>query len=1818
MIPKLIHQLWIDATIPERFVAFRDGWLRHHPGWTYRLWTDADVAAFVRAAEPGLADLLDGHDRAICRADIARYLILKHHGGLYVDLDFECLRPLDPLLDGASLSIGLEPESHLATNAAQARNFSRILCPSLIACRPGHPFWDAVTADLAAARAKADVLDATGPFLLTRTYERLARQGLAGDVRLLPAAAVYPVDKFACWDGGLHDLAFRELATRRAFAVHHWDGGWFRSPKQRAQELKVALTGPAEPQAPDPGDPLPLVSCLMVTRGRAAQARLAVACFQAQTYPNRELVIVEDGDDATLAEAVAGDPRIRHHRTGDPAPVLGRARNRAVALARGAYVCQWDDDDLYDAERLAMQMAALRGSGARACLLARWTIWWPGARRLATSRRRAWEGSILCEREILPAYPELARGEDTPVVEALLARVRVVHLDAPRLYLYVVHGRNTFTGPHFDEHWDAAEARFAGDRYAAILEEVAKRLPVAAYAALAAPEPDWDEAVAAAGRFLMSDCLDEAGAAFERLRRRNPSHPAGLDGLARVASRSWEWVAALERWDELCAVFPEHGPGLLGRGQALLELGRTDEARAVFQAASRQPRHHAQAEAGLAETAVLDRDWRGSLAAWRAILHSQPESSRAVFGVVQALAELGELAAAEAELRSAAGLTPRDRLSATALLLQKRHRDTELVDLLARHPDLVSADPSLKALRFQLEQGRGRAREALRAASGGANEAAIEALGAIYAPDADPEHTLPALYALWRRHGLAVATPDLLALLVRAAEQAAGAPGAGEVLGAVEALPLDRALHVRLNLIAVFERLRFDPAARAPDALRRLAGRRDPRAPFGRWREALFRIAQAYEAVHAAYPNNSIDSAWREASARQVAERIAAAARQRQPFSLIRLGDGEGNFLAYPEAQAWHAHGDREATQRIWWGEPRLAASEATRMSEALQEAVRDADIVGIPDPARLVAGLPLPCPEDPYATGHDMRGLLVILDHLVRAARQSAEIGLFRPEQLLTSCHIHADLAAFGLYEALFAEIGSVAVLTCHTSLAERLRIRFGLTVTRTILIPHERKYGSVFGYAAGEQHYPDAFERLRETLAPTHPGEVVLVAAGFLGKLYCHWIRSRGGIALDVGSIVDHWCGFNTRSLQFRQRYAGPARRPMPSEPDRPTVVPAPTTPPAASGRLRIARDRTALQAWDVTRSGPVGVNLFAEVGKATGIGRAGAGSLAALRAAGVPVHLVDPHASPAAGRSQLPYPVNLFHLNPWSLLDKGTWQTGVFDAETFSHRVNIGCWAWESATTFPETWRPALGLLDEVWVPSRFTAEALSSVVPLPIRVVPHALDLSRGPTFILRSGREEAFRFGFVFDELSGFERKNPLGLIDAFRRAFPAGEARLVLKARTLSAHRREAVAQACSGHPGISLDVGELSREDLLAWIVACDAYVSLHRAEGFGLTVAEAMALGTPVVATGYSGVSEFLDDTTGYPVPFTMNELAEAREAYSAGTVWAEPDLDAAAAAMRRVRDRPGEAAQRAERARVRVAERYSAETIGRQMRAELNRIIGTTPSRLRPTPVTSSNRATKPCPKVLVLTPVRNAAHALGGYFTALKALDFPADRLDVAFLEGDSSDDSLPCLEAHARDLVRRGHRTQVLRKNFDVRFAGPRWAPEIQRLRRAGIARARNWLLGAALGDADWVLWIDADVIAYPPDTLTRLLAAERQIVVPHCVLTPGGPTFDLNSFRAAKPAHLAQELVGSDGLLQPPRGEGRLYLEDFRDHSLVELDAVGASMLLVRADIHREGFVFPVVPVGGLIETEGFAAMAREAGHRCWGLPGLEIVHASA
>lgn len=345
--------------------------------------------------------------------------------------------------------------------------------------------------------------------------------------------------------------------------------------------------------------------------------------------------------------------------------------------------------------------------------------------------------------------------------------------------------------------------------------------------------------------------------------------------------------------------------------------------------------------------------------------------------------------------------------------------------------------------------------------------------------------------------------------------------------------------------------------------------------------------------------------------------------------------------------------------------------------------------------------------------------------------------------------------------------------------------------------------------------------------------------------------------------------------------------------------------------------------------------GVNLVGYLQSATGVGEASRLLSAALTTAAVGHDLIDVSDPWSAGTYQHPRAadsrgdraVNVVCLNADALPDFAHGR-GI---DLFDGRPTVGVWWWE-VDEFPTEMRQAAELVDEIWVGSRYTADALRPVLSRPVHVLNPPVVAPRPPASPSRRslGLPEGFLFLFCFDARSVVARKNPVGLVDAFCRAFPDGEGpQLVLKVHTPDADvpRLEELRYLASERADIHLIERSLSPEEYGGLMHACDAYVSLHRAEGFGLTMAEALAIGKPVIATGYSGNLDYMHEGNSFLVPYELVDVGPGSEPYPATARWAQPDLDIAAQLMRRVVDEPAEAAAKGRRALLDMAESHTA---------------------------------------------------------------------------------------------------------------------------------------------------------------------------------------------------------------------------------------------------------------------------------------------------
>lgn len=284
----------------------------------------------------------------------------------------------------------------------------------------------------------------------------------------------------------------------------------------------------------------------------------------------------------------------------------------------------------------------------------------------------------------------------------------------------------------------------------------------------------------------------------------------------------------------------------------------------------------------------------------------------------------------------------------------------------------------------------------------------------------------------------------------------------------------------------------------------------------------------------------------------------------------------------------------------------------------------------------------------------------------------------------------------------------------------------------------------------------------------------------------------------------------------------------------------------------------------------------------------------------------------------------------------------------AELLSCSYRIGMWYWE-VEDFPPTQHAGFAFLDEVWVATEFVRSAIAPHSPVPVvTLTPPLPQRAARPPALDRAaiGLEDRPYLLFSFDFLSTAQRKNPTGLVEAFSRAFSPDEGPLLV-IKSINADKRPAEAEhlrlAAAGRPDVFLIEAHLDPEQRDALTARCAAYVSLHRAEGLGLTMAEAMAWGRPVVATGYSGNLAFMTEENSFLVAWRPAVVPEGAPPYPAGGIWAEPDLDDAARLIRLMWDEPELASARGMRAAHDIATAHNPEVAGRAIEARLAELAG-----------------------------------------------------------------------------------------------------------------------------------------------------------------------------------------------------------------------------------------------------------------------------------
>jgi len=411
------------------------------------------------------------------------------------------------------------------------------------------------------------------------------------------------------------------------------------------------------------------------------------------------------------------------------------------------------------------------------------------------------------------------------------------------------------------------------------------------------------------------------------------------------------------------------------------------------------------------------------------------------------------------------------------------------------------------------------------------------------------------------------------------------------------------------------------------------------------------------------------------------------------------------------------------------------------------------------------------------------------------------------------------------------------------------------------------------------------------------------------------------RLGLELRAGDFgLEHECSVSIRGFRHERWFADLRRR--------------------NEARLVRSLERAGVRPAEVRWEAPP-LNFFGPISGNMGLGVAARNWLRFLLAAGVEVHAVDvPDASGRSGHAReflpsthglgdpAPHGVNVFCMNPWSFEQ--------FTAEghravEVDGRVNVVIPYWE-LPRIPDDWRPGLAMMDLVVAPTRFIEDALrASRAEAEIVYLPQPFETG-GASERDRAGwgmPEDAFVVVAGFEVASDVERKNPWALLDAFERAFPDDErARLILKLNNGRIWESFADAlgrlrERCARDPRVRLLDEVLPYADVLSLYATADVYVSLHRAEGLGLGMLEAMSVGTPVVATGWSGNLDYMTPENAFLVDYTMipvrpsTQRAYREEVVGPDARWADPDPEHAARHLRRLADDPEAGRKRARRA-------------------------------------------------------------------------------------------------------------------------------------------------------------------------------------------------------------------------------------------------------------------------------------------------------------
>ncbi|MCL1883470.1 MAG: glycosyltransferase family 4 protein [Defluviitaleaceae bacterium] len=365
---------------------------------------------------------------------------------------------------------------------------------------------------------------------------------------------------------------------------------------------------------------------------------------------------------------------------------------------------------------------------------------------------------------------------------------------------------------------------------------------------------------------------------------------------------------------------------------------------------------------------------------------------------------------------------------------------------------------------------------------------------------------------------------------------------------------------------------------------------------------------------------------------------------------------------------------------------------------------------------------------------------------------------------------------------------------------------------------------------------------------------------------------------------------------------------------------------------------------------RAFPDGVNLVGYVRGEIGLGQSCRLVAGGLSAAEIPFTIFNYEQVSAIRQTDdtwlhkitdtTPFNVNIFHINPYEL-PLAFIRLGV---NMWSKRYNIVYWLWE-LEKFPRDWENALLLADEIWTPAEFVSESIRGVTDKPVHTIPYALTVPQCGDYCRDFFNLPADKLLFLcmYDCNSTMERKNPLGAIAAYKKAFAAGgkETGLIIKVNNPQAKELQRLQSELAGYSNVYIIAKVLDKPQINALIACADVYISLHRAEGFGLVPAEAMLLGTPVVATNWSANAEFMTTDVACMVDYKLINIEKDCGHYKAGNRWADPDIHQAAEFLQKLHADEDFRNNLAKKAKAQITKQFHPAIITQLMRNRLSEI-------------------------------------------------------------------------------------------------------------------------------------------------------------------------------------------------------------------------------------------------------------------------------------